>query len=322
MWLNIQYRLFSDIRLRKLERITGDTPPNLIGSLTCIWFYSQQEGRITASAEEILEWCYRENQPEFVEHLVKTGFLSPLQDDTYRISGNEKRFEDVQKWQGEQKQNKAKAGKSRASSAQRGPGGRFLPNQQTEDKTLGRVCAHQQTVPAETSTPAESSTVTSTPAEPANRIERNRKEKKEGKRISKGVQKWLDLQTDFDVQTAECWLTYATSTTPHGRFNLEKFTEAITKMRINFDMTPEQITYMLDWVQNDDFWRPNAISPVNLLKPSKSNPELRKLDHVIKAIRFRKKTHTEQVMDALERVEADFAKETATIDVPFLEGAK
>lgn len=110
-------------------------------------------------------------------------------------------------------------------------------------------------------------------------------------------------------------MTFARSQTPHGKFKLDKFTESITKMRVKFEMTEHQIEFLLGWVQADEFWRNNAISPASLLKPSKSNPEITKLEQVILSLQNRKKTESEQIYDTMQQVKAELDAEIDHGDV-------
>ena len=109
----------------------------------------------------------------------------------------------------------------------------------------------------------------------------------------------------FDEQMGGAWLNFAKAQSPAGRFNKNKFAEAIMRMRTKFSMTEDQIAYMLTWIKSDQFWAKIAISPASLLKPSKSNPDITKLEQVIISIKSRKKSKSERVMDSILRTETE-----------------
>ena len=111
------------------------------------------------------------------------------------------------------------------------------------------------------------------------------------------------------------WLSFAKSKSPNGRFTEIAFAEAINKMRLKFHLTEQQIEFMLNWIRNDDFWCTNALSPVSLLKKSKSCPEITKLEQVINRIKARKKTEKEKLYDAAMKFDADLKAEENTIDL-------
>ena len=46
--------------------------------------------------------------------------------------------------------------------------------------------------------------------------------------------------------------------------NLDKWSETIEKMRRIDKRTPEQITFLIKWAQNHDFWQPNILSTSKL----------------------------------------------------------
>ena len=109
----------------------------------------------------------------------------------------------------------------------------------------------------------------------------------------------------FDETMANEWMTWAKTMSPNGRFNLTAFANAIMKMRTKFELSEQQITFMLEWIKADDFWAKNAISPASLLKPSPSDPSVSKLDRVISSIKARKKSKSERVMESILRTESE-----------------
>ena len=114
----------------------------------------------------------------------------------------------------------------------------------------------------------------------------------------------------FDIGMAEKWIEFAKAHSKNGRFKLPQFAEAIMRMRTKFELTEEQIGFMLNWIRQDEFWCTNALSPVSLLKKSKSCPEITKLEQVINRIKSRKKTEKEKLYESAMKFDASLkAKE-------------
>lgn len=109
----------------------------------------------------------------------------------------------------------------------------------------------------------------------------------------------------FDHDMAKRWLDYNRLKSPNGRFNELKFSEAIMRMRTKFSMAEKDIGDMLTWIQQDDFWGKLSPSPVGLLRKSPSEPDLTKLEQVLKQISGRKKSKSERVMDSILKNESE-----------------
>jgi hypothetical protein len=124
------------------------------------------------------------------------------------------------------------------------------------------------------------------------------------KTLTKTLSPHKDL-TPFDSVMAKRWLDYNRVKAPNGRFNELKFAEAMMKMRTKFQMSEQDIEGLLNWIQNDDFYNKISPSPVGLLRKSPSDPDLTKLEVVIKQIVGRKKSKSERVMDSILKTEGD-----------------
>lgn len=109
----------------------------------------------------------------------------------------------------------------------------------------------------------------------------------------------------FDLTMAKRWLDYNKVKSPNGKFNELKFAEAIMKMRTRFSMAERNIEEMLTWIQQDDFWGKISPSPVGLLRKSPSEPDLTKLEQVLKQIMGRKKSKSERVMESIIKNERE-----------------
>jgi hypothetical protein len=118
-------------------------------------------------------------------------------------------------------------------------------------------------------------------------------------------QKWLTQITPFDRRVSENWFNWAKTECPHGKFKMDQFTLALTKMRVNFSLNENQINFILEFVQKDEFWGKNAISPASLLKASKSMPDITKLEQVINSLKHRKKSSSEKAIETAMKVSAE-----------------
>lgn len=108
------------------------------------------------------------------------------------------------------------------------------------------------------------------------------KKNKLGKVRNSIPEKWRSKISEFDNQMAQKWLEFALEQQPKAKYNLDKFKLTICKFRIERDFSEEGVEELLKFIKGDyKFWRQNAISPVPLLNPSNSDPDITKLDQVI-----------------------------------------
>lgn len=89
---------------------------------------------------------------------------------------------------------------------------------------------------------------------------------------------------DDDLAIAAQWVIHSESLLPNRKFDLHTFASDISKIRSHANLEPGQCVGLLRWISGDDFWRKNAITPSSLLKRSKSNPDLKKLDLILAQI--------------------------------------
>jgi len=112
--------------------------------------------------------------------------------------------------------------------------------------------------------------------------------------------------TEADFAFAEDWVAMAkrnsvwSEKTNMSRFNVEKFAEAIAKMRRLYDLNDLGIEALIDFIDNDEFWRTNALSPVNLFK--RSNNGLTKIENILTRMK-RVYTKKEKFSKAVQAVE-------------------
>lgn len=95
--------------------------------------------------------------------------------------------------------------------------------------------------------------------------------------------------SDHDLDLGTRWITWTKKLSPHINANSESFAEAISELkRVLARTIPEGdldglLDALFNFVQKDDFWSKNCLSPRGLLKPSANG--LRKVDNVITAMR-------------------------------------
>lgn len=90
--------------------------------------------------------------------------------------------------------------------------------------------------------------------------------------------------SDEDSEIAIIWLKFAiqemTWTKPPSFWNEENFAKEIAKIRKAVDLNQLGFKKLLEFIENDDFWCKNALSPAGMLKISR-NTGLRKIDTIL-----------------------------------------
>jgi len=114
-----------------------------------------------------------------------------------------------------------------------------------------------------------------------------------GKTFTKTRQRRIKKEkyTEIDLSNAEKWremaLKHCSWSDPvkTKRFNVLRFAEAISKIKKDCNMTDSGIEALIDFIDGDEFWKSNALSPINLFKKSKN--DLRKIDNILLAMKKR-----------------------------------
>ena len=109
----------------------------------------------------------------------------------------------------------------------------------------------------------------------------------------------------FDFDIAKRWLDYNKIKSPKGKFNENKFAEAIMRMRTRISYSEQYIESLFKWMLQDHFYSKLSPSPAGLLKPSPSNPDLTKLEVMAIHYEGRKKSKSERVMDSILKNESE-----------------
>jgi hypothetical protein len=126
--------------------------------------------------------------------------------------------------------------------------------------------------------------------------ERNIEDKK--KKISPSSKIELPKFSSEDIEIAKFWLTYAahemTWTKLPSSWTEENFAKEIAKIRKAIDLNQEGFLALLKFIEGDDFWVKNALSPAGMLKISK-NTGLRKIDTILSQMKTSGMRQTEKL---------------------------
>lgn len=109
-----------------------------------------------------------------------------------------------------------------------------------------------------------------------------------------------------DFSLGEAWLEFALKQRNgkgYPSWTAEGFAETMAKIRARAELTPQMLREVFEFVQEDDFWRPNAISPAGLLTKSKNG--LLKIDNLIAAVKGAPKYKTARELEKVRDIEFD-----------------
>jgi hypothetical protein len=88
--------------------------------------------------------------------------------------------------------------------------------------------------------------------------------------------------TEFDMELAEKWITFSLDQMSWLKPTIPAYANAIRKIRKSVGLSEIQMTELFEFIVEDDFWAPNAVSPAGLLSKSKNG--LRKVDNVLQTL--------------------------------------
>jgi len=98
-----------------------------------------------------------------------------------------------------------------------------------------------------------------------------------------------------DSELAQKWLAHAFGISPKGKFEKDKFADAIRKSRELMKFSHQEMEALFKFIINDDFWNDKAYSPLGLTKKSKSNEQPKIAN--IAASAFKKNREWKNVLD-------------------------
>ena len=107
--------------------------------------------------------------------------------------------------------------------------------------------------------------------------------------------------SDFDSDLASRWAEFAKSRKPHLQPNIGDYAKSIRLLRTSDGLTEPQLTKMLAFVRDDEFWQDIALSPVALRGKSKTNG-FHKWENVLSAmLKAQPKRSTTPILEPLDR---------------------
>jgi len=114
--------------------------------------------------------------------------------------------------------------------------------------------------------------------------------------------KKVEAVSDHDNDLGQRWAEYTKAEYPFLKPKPDEYVQAIAKVRRMVGLNDEQLDYLFEFVQSDDFWKQNCQSPIGLLRKSKNG--LRKIDNILAKIKAKvapqaKLQHWAENMDKL-----------------------
>ena len=331
MRLNVEGKFFSDVDFLYAANDLDWSPWTVIGLLNCLWFGSQQRDRYEGAFDDICKWSrmdlYGPNEDPIaiVEVLTKHGFLSKVRGDFYLIHGNKDQIEGrISRTEMAKKAANSRWGKDKNSTPKKGE------NSSPQKQKLGGGGKGRSTPPNPTKNTAESDSMPPHMQEHAitmqgnarqcNSMQGNTKQynadntigiensnplpvadAQGGETKSRVPAIWQARIDGDDRAIAKDWFEYANQVTPKNSYTIEKFEEAICRIRVTHGYTNTHIRQLFEFIKQDEFWCSRAVSPLALLKPSKSDPGIIKLEQVVRSLKHRPKSKMEKLEEDLAR---------------------
>ena len=328
--VNAEERLYSGILLRRFAKFIGWDEQTSLGTLMFLWHDSQLESRSHGSTDDIWKWSRLEfsdkghDKKKLVKALLHSDFLRQDGEDYFYIRGNAEQVKSI-----EDANQKYKKGKKNPAAKNQEPPTNYegnpaklphvdkpLTNQENQGVAESSHQNRTEQNNSEQNRTNQSSTEHTIPSENPAKKNLSLASAQAPSLKSKVPKFWAVRITPEDQSLAEHWHVWSKERTPKGKYDVEKFSEAICKIRVNHNYTIDHVNQIFDFIRNDDFWRNNAISPTSLLKPSKSEPEITKLEQVVRKLRAKPKSKMERLEEELQK---DMGEEFYDFD-PFSSG--
>jgi hypothetical protein len=248
--INVEFKALHDIRFVKLAKKLGlKKPEYAIGAMIPIWFHCVEFGVYEINKEDLELLSGRK---DFDQILISCGLAELQECGKIYISGTNGRIE----WLANLREN----GKYGALGGR--PKKKIVNNNEDIKTHMGFK-----------NNPMGFEKITPPVPVPVPTLKREHQNAKPLPR--------LRSPSDFECALSEQWLAHAKSITPKGKFDSKKFDQAIVKLKKHTSFDDIKLQSLFDWIRQDDFWRPNAISPAALFQKSKSNSDLKKIDQIL-----------------------------------------
>jgi hypothetical protein len=279
-----------------------------MGFITFFWHDTQAKETYICSKSEILMYigcCYDTSNIEtgVLDALLSSGLVKWHTDDTYEIIGNEKNIDGILNT----KHRNKKAAAARWECTTHATG-------------IPQACTtHTTRMPAASPTTTTTTTTTSTtPSELTDVNDLNEKKLKRGdsdlkksnaqagareaiiyddphflekkllptEKKSK-TKKKTDITkfSEAEIAAAERWAKITESETPWlaDKIDYGEYAEAIAKIKRHIKIGDDAMDYLIGFIERDQFWRRNAISPKGVFK--KNTAGVYKIDNIVIAMK-------------------------------------
>ena len=327
MRLNIEDSYFASTRGRRLERLLGWNEFEVLGMLALLWHDSQLELCYNGTRKQILYWSRvifikPEECDKLIDALIECDFIRQLNEDLFYICGNETQVNGLKKRskgggkdqiptppspQGKGKSSFKSAGSEKKEQKQRSKRGK--------DENSENSPALLYSTLQDSTLHYSSSTLQDSQLQDSDKIGSDKSSPPPSKK--NGVPAiWKARITPDDKQLAKQWFDRANELTPKSKYSLEKFEEALCRIRFDYKFTSEHLVQIFEFIKEDDFWKHNVVSPTSLLKPSKSEPEITKLMQVVRSLKNKPKTEEELLEESFARRRAKEQQEANYFDEP------
>jgi hypothetical protein len=325
--LNLEDRLFIGIQLDKVAQKTGVDKFKILGHLCYLWYSSQNVHIYHCKKDDIIiygKFTAEMSTDNMFLALCEAGFLKE-ENKGYHINGNLDHIEAIQKYRKTKSEAGQKGGiesgksrrksKSKNNKSKQNEAGASSETKQVleanEAISLHNISLHNISLHDNTS---HCTTVQTT--EILSDVEDNSKTREINKRSGSSLvvenisptksknkipEKWISQISGDDRLLADMWLNHAKemSTSKKVKLSQDDFSLAVCKMRVEHGLRLDQIEHVLHFVSTDEFWRGKALSPMSLLRPSKSDPTIPKLEQVIRQIKNKKLSPIEKSLQVL-----------------------
>lgn len=286
--LNLEDRLFGDPRLDHLSIVLKCNKAEALGKLAFLWHASQEREVVVASAAQIGRWCYVFEQQE-VEQLIGGLVAAEFVFETkggYEIKGNREQVGAIKKF-------RARGAKGGRATKKKWDGEKNeqacntseqLKKEEGLKPSVSHACATLEAGLKPSVSSAQYNSIQFNSIQ-GNTIQDNTESK------SMPRPKKVEAVSDHDNDLGQRWAEYTKAEYPFLKPKPDEYAQAIAKVRRTVGLNDEQLDYLFEFVQTDEFWKQNCQSPVGLLRKSKNG--LRKIDNILSRIKSKVQPTTE-----------------------------
>ena len=330
--LNIDETYFASTLNRELQASLGWNENEVLGFLAHLWHDSQLNLNYSGTKQDILTWsrvkfARPKQSEEAFRALVAFQLIERIGEDLYYICGNHDQIEGL-------KRNTKLGKKSHSPLDERKSSPRSDENpeplekdEEKQDDDRGEDGNSESSLSMQGKSSLYKANLYNSEQGKSSQgksiNKQNKKYKKGSDKSSPASSKkngvpaiWKARITPDDKQLAKQWFDRANELTPKSKYSLEKFEEALCRIRFDYKFTSDHLVQIFEFIKEDDFWKHNVVSPTSLLKPSKSEPEITKLMQVVRSLKNKPKTEEELLEESFARRRAKEQQEANYFDEP------